>query len=202
VDSLHAGQALCGVKILSPANDNTLVRQPDSLVTSLEVGLFRDGTVRRLSSASPWKWLTTSGVLDFQAGDVLIMRFPEQITRTRSYKVISLRPSSLTKEAPKPLTGDLLTSHALGFTTYPNPFNPTTQLTFVLAEPSRVSLTVHDILGREVARLTDGFHQAGYHTVTWNAQNAASGLYFARLTATNELGRIVYSKTNKLLLTR
>ncbi|HEX9014534.1 MAG TPA: T9SS type A sorting domain-containing protein, partial [Chloroflexota bacterium] len=85
---------------------------------------------------------------------------------------------------------------------YPNPFNPATSIRFGLPSDAHVKLAVYDLLGREVARLAEGFHQAGYHTVTWNAQNAASGLYFARLTVTNELGKVVYSRTSKLLLTR
>lgn len=85
---------------------------------------------------------------------------------------------------------------------YPNPFNPATQVSYALPTAGYVQLTTHDMLGREVVHLAEGFHQAGYHNVTWNAQNAASGLYFARLTVTNELGKTVYTKTNKLLLTR
>ena len=85
---------------------------------------------------------------------------------------------------------------------FPNPFNPTTTIRFGLPRDAHVKLVVYDILGREVAHLAEGFQQAGFHTVNWNAQNAASGMYFARLTVTNELGKVAYSVTNKLLLTK
>jgi hypothetical protein len=66
---------------------------------------------------------------------------------------------------------------------YPNPFNPSTTIRFGLPVASRVRLTVHDILGREVARLADGIQKEGYVTVTW-APQAASGVYFVRMDAT------------------
>lgn len=63
---------------------------------------------------------------------------------------------------------------------YPNPFNPTTQIEFTLSEVQNVSLRVYDMAGREVARLADEVRQAGIHTVTFNAANLASGVYFYR----------------------
>ena len=65
---------------------------------------------------------------------------------------------------------------------FPNPFNPTTTLSFSLPQPDRVSLAIYDILGREVARLVDGILRAGTYSVQWNASGVASGVYFGRLT--------------------
>jgi hypothetical protein len=48
-----------------------------------------------------------------------------------------------------------------------------------------VSLKVYDILGRETATLVDGMTEAGSHAVTWNAQSASSGVYFAVLRASD-----------------
>jgi len=44
---------------------------------------------------------------------------------------------------------------------------------------------VYDILGRETATLVDGMTEAGSHAVTWNAQSASSGVYFAVLRASD-----------------
>lgn len=46
-----------------------------------------------------------------------------------------------------------------------------------------MSLTVYDVLGREVATLVDGRKEAGEHVVTWNAEGVPSGVYFYRLVA-------------------
>ena len=74
---------------------------------------------------------------------------------------------------------------------YPNPFNPTTQIRFSLPKADKVSLTIYNALGQEIARLVDGqHHDAGTHTTTWNGRDAAgnlisSGVYFYQLQAGN-----------------
>ena len=83
---------------------------------------------------------------------------------------------------------------------FPNPFNPSTVIRYQLPEDGRVSFMVYDVLGRKVALLADGVIKAGYHSATWNAQNVATGVYFARLVVTDALGKQVYAKTAKLLL--
>lgn len=72
---------------------------------------------------------------------------------------------------------------------YPNPFNPATQLAFTLPQAGKATLTVYDVLGREVARLVDGRMDAGRHTVTWDATGStvASGTYFCRLESDGQM---------------
>jgi uncharacterized repeat protein (TIGR01451 family) len=78
---------------------------------------------------------------------------------------------------------------------YPNPFNPQTTVRFETPESGRVRLSVHDVLGREVAVLVDGVIGAGSHDVTFDAADLPSGTYMARLSGT--LG--VQSRTMVLL---
>ncbi|GAB5518597.1 MAG: hypothetical protein RhofKO_08480 [Rhodothermales bacterium] len=67
---------------------------------------------------------------------------------------------------------------------YPNPFNPSTQIRYALAEPSRVQLVVYDVLGREVKRLVWNTAQAaGWHEISFNASELSSGVYVYRLEA-------------------
>jgi hypothetical protein len=77
---------------------------------------------------------------------------------------------------------------------HPNPFNPSTRITFALPKPVHVNLQVYDILGRAVATLADGLFQPGRHTVEWNAKGNPSGVYFYRLTTPE------FSSTRKMLL--
>jgi hypothetical protein len=77
---------------------------------------------------------------------------------------------------------------------YPNPFNPTTTLTFELPRATHVYLAVYDLLGREVAVLASGTVPAGQHLVTFDGSNLASGTYLAHLQADN------YSATQKMML--
>jgi len=64
---------------------------------------------------------------------------------------------------------------------YPNPFNASTNIRYNLTTKSDVRLYVYDILGREVTKLIEGAQNAGYHTVKFNGQHLASGLYYIRL---------------------
>ncbi|MBI2417257.1 MAG: T9SS type A sorting domain-containing protein [Ignavibacteriales bacterium] len=69
---------------------------------------------------------------------------------------------------------------------YPNPFNPSSRIIYSLAQAGNVSLKVYDVLGNEVATLTDGWQQAGTHEVVFNSaqhKQLASGVYFYRLQA-------------------
>ena len=79
---------------------------------------------------------------------------------------------------------------------FPNPFNPTTRISFTLPQKSRVKITVFDQLGSVMSILVNGEFNRGSHSVDFNASNLASGLYFYRLeTPSNSL-------TGKMLLIR
>lgn len=64
---------------------------------------------------------------------------------------------------------------------YPNPFNPSTTINFRLAMPGQTTLTVYDVLGREVGTLLNEQLPAGFHSTSFNASHLASGIYLYRL---------------------
>ncbi len=71
---------------------------------------------------------------------------------------------------------------------FPNPFNPTTEISFALPDARFVNLSIFNVLGQEVRKLESGMKEAGFHKVTWdgksNAGNPApSGTYFYKLDA-------------------
>ncbi len=70
-------------------------------------------------------------------------------------------------------------------TAYPNPFNPTTNISFNLPQAGLVQLEVFNIAGQKVATLIDGWMDAGVHSIVWNAGGSASGVYFYRIQAGN-----------------
>ena len=84
---------------------------------------------------------------------------------------------------------------------YPNPFNPETKIEYLLKEPAHVKLVVYDMLGREVAELINSEQREGFHTVSWNASRASTGIYFYHLIVTPNEGKR-FSQTKKMLLTR
>jgi len=64
---------------------------------------------------------------------------------------------------------------------FPNPFNPTTTINFSLPVSGTATLTVFDMLGREVRTLLNERRDAGSHSVRFNAQGLPSGVYFYQL---------------------
>ena len=68
---------------------------------------------------------------------------------------------------------------------FPNPFNPSTQITFSLPERSNVILKVFDILGKEIATLVNEQKSAGTYNVNFDASKLSSGVYIYTLQAGN-----------------
>ncbi|TVQ08236.1 MAG: T9SS C-terminal target domain-containing protein [Balneolaceae bacterium] len=64
---------------------------------------------------------------------------------------------------------------------YPNPFNPSTTIVYTVNEPAQIRITVHDLLGRSMATITEGYRSTGRHTVSFNAGGHASGMYLVRI---------------------
>ncbi len=77
---------------------------------------------------------------------------------------------------------------------YPNPFNAATVITYRLSAESKVTLTVYDILGNEIAVLVNATKPAGTYSTNFNASGLSTGIYFYRLKA----GPLI--ETKKLLL--
>ncbi|MCD6249214.1 MAG: T9SS type A sorting domain-containing protein [candidate division Zixibacteria bacterium] len=78
---------------------------------------------------------------------------------------------------------------------YPNPFNPITEICFSLPVGSPVKLEVFNSTGQSVTTLINSHVDAGYHSVTWDASDVASGVYLYRLT----IGEFMETKKMVLL---
>jgi hypothetical protein len=76
---------------------------------------------------------------------------------------------------------------------YPNPFNSTTQIQYAIAHETAVSLTVFDLLGKEVGTLINERQPAGMYMVDFNAQNLPGGVYFYHFQAGD------FSTTKKMI---
>ena len=66
---------------------------------------------------------------------------------------------------------------------FPNPFNPATQLSYTIPKRSHVRIEIISLLGRAVALLLDTELDPGTYTVSWDASECASGIYFCQLRA-------------------
>ena len=84
---------------------------------------------------------------------------------------------------------------------YPNPFNPSTIVSFTIPKRESVEVRIYDVSGRLVRTLADGTYEAGTHFLPWDGTNeggrsVGSGVYFCRMNAAG------FSKTRKLVLIR
>ena len=89
----------------------------------------------------------------------------------------------------------LPTEIALG-NAYPNPFNPSTTISYDISSEMAVSINVYDVRGRMVTELVNGFKDQGRYEVMWNADNYSTGVYFIQLTAGHT------TKTQKIMLVK
>lgn len=77
---------------------------------------------------------------------------------------------------------------------YPNPFNPTTNINYTLANSSHVVLSIYNSTGQKITTLVNSLKPKGSHSVTWDATQFASGMYFYRLNTADG------SSTRKMML--
>ena len=86
---------------------------------------------------------------------------------------------------------------------YPNPFNPTTKISFSLAEAGQVSINIYNMKGQLVKTLVNAELDNDYHEIVWNGvddsgKSVSSGVYFYKLSTNNGGGR--YTSTKKMIL--
>lgn len=79
---------------------------------------------------------------------------------------------------------------------FPNPFNPSTSIQFVLEQPGEVSLKIYDIRGAEIAQLASGHYESGFYSIQYSPENMASGTYIYTLNSesSRSVKRMVYLK--------
>lgn len=99
--------------------------------------------------------------------------------------------SGLTSVSPRPLAASFVLEAPV-----PNPFNPSTRISFQLTATSTVDLRVFNLQGSEVVVLEEGVRPAGWHHVQFDGRELASGFYLARLAVGSE------ARTERMLLIR
>jgi hypothetical protein len=77
---------------------------------------------------------------------------------------------------------------------FPNPFNPSTKISYAVGEPGLVQLKVYNVLGVEVATLVNEQKNSGNYTIDFNAARLSSGVYFYSLSVNN------FTQTRKMIL--
>ena len=142
--------------------------------------------------------IPTQGLLSLinESGDILVedMRTVESLeiigTESSHFEILFSTTLGIgSSESPVPADYTL-------YQNTPNPFNPVTRIKYYLPEAGKVTITVFNIMGEEVAQLADGLKSPGYHTVNFNAERLTSGVYFYRLEtdAVTDMKKMVFLK--------
>jgi len=69
---------------------------------------------------------------------------------------------------------------------YPNPFNPSTTISYTLANTANINLSVYNISGQLIEKLKNGYQDAGNYEIVWDASEQPSGIYLLRLQSEHE----------------
>ena len=156
------------------ASDTTLVAAVEADNEGLDAGVTLDyATVDGL--------LAGAGLQNGQSADFVwnVQASSGEDTLTTEFYFLTLIKGMLVSnegEAENPVRFSLEQN-------YPNPFNPTTSIRFSLAKASNVTLNVYNMLGQKVSTLVNERMSSGAHTVSFDANNLASGMYIYRIEA-------------------
>ncbi len=83
---------------------------------------------------------------------------------------------------------------------YPNPFNPITTIRYAVPSSSYVTVKIYNSIGENIAELVNLTQSAGSYQVSWNAENAASGIYFYSMEAIPADGSELFKSVKKMIL--
>jgi len=142
-------------------------------------------------------WTSWSFELDpAEAGEYLQVAFVYHGAWTWGWALDEIRVGPVPQAQPPGWDGPPRARAELG-RIYPNPFNPVTRVPYRLRERGPLRITVHNLLGQQVAELLhDPRHPAGTYALSFQPEGLSSGIYFIRLEAAGELDvrRLLYLK--------
>jgi hypothetical protein len=115
---------------------------------------------------------------------IMIQKYPENSLARLAQN--ELRILGRETEKKKEINTVAAVKDELKIDNYPNPFNPSTTISYNIPTDGKVLVKVYDVLGREVSTLVNDIVSAGKHIVQWNGTNFASGIYFYSVTFKNQ----------------
>lgn len=179
----------------------------NSIFVKMDEGTwFNWGDDNALSTAWQWnKVKNGSAIATFTLGEGShVLRFARREASAKLDAILLTNDETFTPTSTIPTSvswkskDDIIPNEFL-LQSYPNPFNPTTQIRYNLPQASQVKLVIYDVNGQAIDTIVNEYQNSGVYLYTWNAssvrgKHVASGIYFASISAG------MYTQTIKLLL--
>ena len=117
---------------------------------------------------------------------------------------VKLRPTGVDDDKDK--IASVVTDYELS-ANYPNPFNPSTAISFAMPEAGKVALQIYTLTGQLVRTLASGNYASGKHQVVWDAKDdngspVATGVYFYQLVVQKQNGEEAFTETRRMTLVK
>ncbi|MBN1294007.1 MAG: T9SS type A sorting domain-containing protein, partial [Candidatus Latescibacteria bacterium] len=140
------------------------------------------------SSDSGTTWSTIAENIDAAAGSYEWT--PEKASDECLLRIVNAENSGVLDATDEPFTiygpTESIETKPLEFSVSqnsPNPFNPSTTISYIIPEPEQVTLEIYNVAGQKVITLVDSFMDSGQHEIVWDASDYSSGLYICRVSA-------------------
>lgn len=200
---IHAGTMLNSQEIGNLVRNNN-INWGFSLITEY----ITSGSTGASDHASFWNYGYPAILLieDFQdftpyyhtVNDVLSTLRPSYFEKIAKLAIGSLAMLAGFDSVATGITEDQFPGEYILYEPYPNPFNPSLTIEYLLPQPSAVSITVYDLLGRQIKEFRHSGQAAGRHKIIWNGENqdgerVASGIYLLKVSSANwtEMKKVV-----------
>jgi len=193
-DTLPANGTSQATITISPKNNSDSLLTSGKLIVLSNTGAGTLGSVIDLGDGTYEATITAPIAIGSDTVSAIVISGTDTVSIFRKAIVTYVNPTTINEN---PVTPDRFYLYQNS----PNPFNPSTTLSFVIGHSSFVSLKVYDVLGNEIATLVNEEKQPGTYEVEFNAashsgevRNLTSGIYFYKLKAGN------FIETKKMML--
>ncbi|MEE9449958.1 MAG: DUF1028 domain-containing protein [Ignavibacteriaceae bacterium] len=189
-DSIPADSVSESVLTISPKNNSDTLLASGLTILLTNTGLGTLGSVTDLGDGTYEATITAPSTPGIDSISIVVINNADTVSLAAIPVITYLNATSVEE------IGFITPEQYILFQNFPNPFNPTTNIGFRIAESGLVNLKVYDVLGNEVANLVGKYMPAGTHEIEFSASELTSGLYFYQLSSGE------FTDTKKLILLR
>ncbi|NOZ08301.1 MAG: T9SS type A sorting domain-containing protein [FCB group bacterium] len=174
-------------------NDNLMRLQTDGPIAGGQLRVSGNFQIREVLLPESWEFYCESGIILFFSPSGASLQNDSILMYEGDMQVSDMLISDWTGRRIEGEIQDIPTGTTIS-AAYPNPFNPVTTIEYTIPDETDVEIAIFNLQGKEVETLVRNTQPGNHYSVSWNAVNYASGIYWARI----RLGPTV--ETRKLIL--